>query len=104
MQLFTLCAGEDRWLCTLLLQQGYRVDYAAAADAWTYAPEGFNEFFNQRRRWMPSTLANVMDLLADYSNTVAVNSNISLLYIVYQVALMIATLIGPGTVLMMIAG
>ncbi|KAL8563825.1 hypothetical protein ACOMHN_061949 [Nucella lapillus] len=96
--------GEDRWLCTLLLQQGYRVDYAAAADAWTYAPEGFNEFFNQRRRWMPSTLANIMDLLADYSNTVTVNSNISMLYIVYQVALMVATLVGPGTVLMMIAG
>ncbi|XP_076437341.1 uncharacterized protein LOC143276616 isoform X2 [Babylonia areolata] len=96
--------GEDRWLCTLLLQQGYRVDYAAAADAWTYAPEGFNEFFNQRRRWMPSTLANVMDLLSDYSNTVAVNSNISMLYIAYQVALMVATLLGPGTVLMMIAG
>ena len=53
---------------------------------------------------MPSTLANVMDLLSDYSNTVAVNSNISMLYIVYQVALMIATLVGPGTVLMMIAG
>ncbi|CAG2205553.1 CHS1 [Mytilus edulis] len=33
--------GEDRWLCTLLLQQGYRVDYAAASDAYTYAPEGF---------------------------------------------------------------
>nr|KAG5696125.1 hypothetical protein BaRGS_026484 [Batillaria attramentaria] len=72
--------GEDRWLCTLLLQQGYRVDYAAAADAWTYAPEGFNEFFNQRR------------------------SNISVPYIAYQVALMVATILGPGTVLMMIAG
>lgn len=96
--------GEDRWLCTLLLQQGYRVDYAAAADAWTYAPEGFNEFFNQRRRWMPSTLANVLDLLSDYNNVVAVNSNISFLYIAYQVALMVATILGPGTVLMMIAG
>ena len=53
---------------------------------------------------MPSTLANVMDLLSDYSNTVAVNSNISMLYIIYQVALMVATLLGPGTVLMMIAG
>ncbi|KAK7482474.1 hypothetical protein BaRGS_00026291, partial [Batillaria attramentaria] len=96
--------GEDRWLCTLLLQQGYRVDYAAAADAWTYAPEGFNEFFNQRRRWMPSTLANVLDLLSDFSNVVAVNSNISVPYIAYQVALMVATILGPGTVLMMIAG
>lgn len=35
-----LVVGEDRWLCTLLLQQGYRVEYCAASDALTYAPEG----------------------------------------------------------------
>ena len=23
--------GEDRWLCTLLLQQGWRVEYSAAS-------------------------------------------------------------------------
>ena len=27
--------GEDRWLCTLLLQQGWRVEYSAASDAYT---------------------------------------------------------------------
>ncbi|KAF0297190.1 Chitin synthase chs-2 [Amphibalanus amphitrite] len=43
--------GEDRWLCTLLLQRGYRVEYSAASDAYTHCPEGFNEFYNQRRRW-----------------------------------------------------
>ena len=58
--------GEDRWLCTLLLQQGYKVEYCAAADASTYAPETFREFYNQRRRWIPSTLANMTDLLSDY--------------------------------------
>jgi len=68
----------------LLLQQGYRVDYAAASDAFTYAPEGFDEFFNQRRRWMPSTIANILDLLQDGNNTVAINNNISWLYIFYQ--------------------
>lgn len=44
--------------------QGYRIEYAAAADADTYAPEGFEEFFNQRRRWTPSSIANTIDLLA----------------------------------------
>lgn len=34
--------GEDRWLCTLLLQEGYRVEYCAASDALTYAPETFH--------------------------------------------------------------
>jgi len=37
-----LLSGEDRWLCTLMLQQGYRVEYCAASDALTYAPEGHN--------------------------------------------------------------
>ncbi|KAH3826732.1 hypothetical protein DPMN_128642 [Dreissena polymorpha] len=59
----SILSGEDRWLCTLLLQQGYRIEYCAAADALTYAPEGFDEFYNQRRRWSPSTMANIMDLL-----------------------------------------
>lgn len=95
--------GEDRWLCTLLLQQGYRVDYCAAADAYTYAPDTFSEFFNQRRRWMPSTIANIMDLLAGYKVTVQKNNNISTLYILYQLALMLSTMIGPATVMMMIA-
>ncbi|KAL3836165.1 hypothetical protein ACJMK2_021607 [Sinanodonta woodiana] len=96
--------GEDRWLCTLLLQQGYRVDYAAAADAYTYAPESFEEYFNQRRRWTPSTVANIVDLLTDYKNTVAINGNISMLYIIYQCALLASSLIGPATILLMIAG
>ncbi|KAH3754133.1 hypothetical protein DPMN_188794 [Dreissena polymorpha] len=38
--LYVNFVGEDRWLCTLLLQQGYRVEYCAASDALTYAPEG----------------------------------------------------------------
>jgi chitin synthase len=37
--------GEDRWLCTLLLQEGYRVEYCAASDALTYAPETFHVCF-----------------------------------------------------------
>lgn len=69
--------GEDRWLCTLLLQRGYRVEYSAASDALTFAPQSFNEFFNQRRRWIPSTIANVVDLLADHRNVVKLNDSIS---------------------------
>lgn len=53
--------GEDRWLCTLLLQQGWRVEYNAASDAYTNSLT--KEFYNQRRRWGPSTLANTLELL-----------------------------------------
>ncbi|XP_050718353.1 chitin synthase chs-2-like isoform X1 [Eriocheir sinensis] len=96
--------GEDRWLCTLLLQRGYRVEYSAASDAYTHAPEGFSEFYNQRRRWVPSTMANIMDLLQDYKKTIKVNDNISLPYISYQTMLMAGTILGPGTIFLMLVG
>lgn len=68
-----------------MLQRGYRVEYSAASDAYTHCPEGFNEFYNQRRRWVPSTIANIMDLLVDYKHTIKINDNISTPYIAYQV-------------------
>lgn len=61
------------------------MEYSAASDAFTACPEGFSEFFNQRRRWMPSTLANIYDLLSDYKNVVDVNKDISIFYVAYQV-------------------
>lgn len=96
--------GEDRWLCTLLLQRGYRVEYSAASDAYTQSPEGFDEFYNQRRRWIPSTMANILDLLMDYKRTVKINNNISLLYIVYQAVLFGGSILGPGNIFLMLVG
>lgn len=96
--------GEDRWLCTLLLQQGHRIDYCAGADALTFAPETFQEFFNQRRRWSPSTLANMMDLLASWRDTVNINDNISRPYVLYQFVLMASSILGPSTIILMITG
>ncbi|KAG6465776.1 hypothetical protein O3G_MSEX015383, partial [Manduca sexta] len=96
--------GEDRWLCTLLLQRGYRVEYSAASDAYTHCPEGFSEFYNQRRRWVPSTIANIMDLLVDCKHTIKINDNISTPYIAYQMMLMGGTILGPGTIFLMLVG
>ena len=96
--------GEDRWLCTLLLQQGYRIEYCAASDSNTCAPGGFNEFFKQRRRWMPSTMANVLDLLKSWRHTCKINENISFIYIVYQATLLVTSVVGPGTIFMMMIG
>ncbi|CAK5083593.1 unnamed protein product [Meloidogyne enterolobii] len=86
--------GEDRWLCTLLLQRGYRVEYCAASDALTFAPEGFKEFFNQRRRWIPSTMANIIDLLQDYKNVIKVNDSVSIWYIAYQLVMLFSSIVG----------
>ncbi|CAD5118528.1 DgyrCDS7220 [Dimorphilus gyrociliatus] len=96
--------GEDRWLCTLLLQQGYKVEYCAVADALTYAPQSFAEFYNQRRRWVPSTMFNLMDILSSCRTTVAKNDNFSYLFVAYQFLLFISSILGPATILMMIAG
>ncbi|KAM4602913.1 chitin synthase 1 [Polymixia lowei] len=96
--------GEDRWLCTLLLQQGWRVEYNAASDAYTNSPEEFKEFYNQRRRWGPSTLANTLDLLHSGAETVKRNSSISRLYIFYQMFTVGSSILGPASVSLMIAG
>ncbi|XP_066506304.1 chitin synthase chs-1-like [Hoplias malabaricus] len=96
--------GEDRWLCTLLLQQGWRVEYNAASDSYTKAPQEFQEFYNQRRRWGPSTMANTLDLLATGSLTSEKNKSISKPYILYQTLTTVSSILGPATVCLMIAG
>ena len=48
-------------------------------------PESFDEFYNQRRRWMPSTMLNILDLLQNRKLVTAQNEDISFLYIFYQV-------------------
>ena len=79
------------------------MDYAASSDAFTHAPQEFTEFFNQRRRWMASTLANIADLLASCRHTVRKNDNISYMFIFFQFALMVSTILGPSTIILMIA-
>ncbi|XP_071150061.1 chitin synthase chs-2-like isoform X2 [Mytilus edulis] len=96
--------GEDRWLCTLLLQKGWKIEYCAESDSYTFAPESFNEFYNQRRRWTPSTMANILEIIQDWKNVTKNNENISFLYIVYQVFLFISTILTPGTIFMIILG
>ncbi|XP_061433834.1 chitin synthase chs-2-like [Lethenteron reissneri] len=96
--------GEDRWLCTLMLQQGWRVEYCAGSDAYTNAPQEFKEFFNQRRRWGPSTMANTFSILENGVRTAKKNPSISRLYILYQIIYMATSIMGPATVCLMIAG
>ncbi|CAN9503630.1 unnamed protein product [Ophioblennius macclurei] len=96
--------GEDRWLCTLLLKQGWRVEYNAASDAYTNAPEEFKEFYNQRRRWGPSTMANIADLLGSSSLITKRNESMSKPYMFYQLLTLGASILSPSTVVLMITG
>ncbi|EDO41482.1 predicted protein, partial [Nematostella vectensis] len=96
--------GEDRWMCTLMVQAGWRLLYCAAAEDVTYCPTTFDEFYNQRRRWMPSTLANLILLISEWRLVVTNNDYISVPFIIFQLILLLATVIGPSTVILVITG
>ncbi|KAH6856833.1 glycosyltransferase family 2 protein [Chaetomium sp. MPI-CAGE-AT-0009] len=57
--------GEDRYLTTLLLKfhNKYKTKYIFRAHAWTVAPDSWQVFLSQRRRWINSTVHNLMELI-----------------------------------------
>lgn len=57
--------GEDRYLTTLLLKyhSKYKTKYISDAHAWTIAPDSWKVFMSQRRRWINSTVHNLMELI-----------------------------------------
>ena len=57
--------GEDRYLTTLLLKyhSKYKTKYIFSAHAWTIAPDSWTVFMSQRRRWINSTVHNLMELI-----------------------------------------
>ena len=95
--------GEDRWLCTLLIQSGWRLDYCAISEDHTYCPESFDEFYKQRRRWVPSTMANLLLLVSKVGNITKANNSVSMFYIIYQMIVALSTIISPATVILIIA-
>jgi len=95
--------GEDRWLCTLMIEHGWKLQFCAAAANSTYCPDSFEEFFKQRRRWTPSTLANQIVLIQKAEQMRKANDVITVGYIFYQLLLMISTIVGPSNVILVIA-
>ena len=57
--------GEDRYLTTLLLtyHSRYKTKFTFNAHAWTIAPDDFRVFVSQRRRWINSTVHNLVELV-----------------------------------------
>jgi chitin synthase len=57
--------GEDRYLTTLLLKfhSKYKTKYIFRAHAWTIAPDSWTVFLSQRRRWINSTVHNLIELI-----------------------------------------
>ena len=95
--------GEDRWLCTLLVENSWRLDYCAISNDETYCPEDFDEFFKQRRRWIPSTVANLWLLISSAKNITRKNTSINVLFVVYQIFIILSTVIAPATVIMIVS-
>ena len=95
--------GEDRWLCTLLIQKGWRLDYCAISEDHTYCPETFDEFYKQRRRWVPSTLANLLLLISKGGSITSANNSVSIPFVVFQAIVAFSTAISPATVILLIA-
>jgi len=56
--------GEDRYLTTLLIKyhSKYKTKYIFDAHAWTVAPDDWKIFLSQRRRWINSTVHNLLEL------------------------------------------
>eukprot|EP00111_Clytia_hemisphaerica_P002554 TCONS_00007279-protein len=95
--------GEDRWLCTLMMERGWRLDYCASATVTTYCPEEFNEFFKQRKRWGPSRMANQALLIQRQKEIRMSNDDVNIVFIVYQVIMLVSIIIGPGTAILIVS-
>lgn len=86
------------------VQSGWRIEYCAASENETYCPEEFEEFYKQRRRWIASTLANIISLIKEWSLIRTLNHRVSYLFCIYQIFLLTSTFIGPSTVIIIVAG
>ncbi|XP_078327724.1 chitin synthase chs-1-like isoform X4 [Crassostrea virginica] len=49
------------------VQSGWCFQYCTACENETYCPEEFEEFYKQRRRWIASTLVNIISLIKEWS-------------------------------------
>ena len=95
--------GEDRWLCTLLVENGWKLEYCPTSENYTHCPESFDEFFKQRRRWIPSTVANLSLLITQASKVTKKNIDVSILFILFEVIMVFSTAISPATVILVMA-
>ncbi|EPS36640.1 hypothetical protein H072_9862 [Dactylellina haptotyla CBS 200.50] len=88
--------GEDRYLTTLLIKfhPRFKTKFIMAAKAWTIAPDSWKVFLSQRRRWINSTIHNLVELIP--LSQLCGFCCFSMRFIVFLDLL--STIIGPATV------
>ena len=96
--------GEDRWLCTLMMLNGWKLEYTAFCDNTTYCPDGFTEFVKQRRRWVLSDLANMLLVFRSIIKLAQKNDSFSIAYILYMLQMFIIVLLSPASTVVILAG
>ncbi|CAL1533693.1 unnamed protein product [Lymnaea stagnalis] len=94
--------GEDRWMATLMMINGWRMRYSPFADNTTYCPDTFEEYYKQRRRWILSDMANAILVVQNLIRLVRNNECFSLMYVIYLVNMFLNNVITPGTAIVMI--
>ena len=69
----------------------------------TFAPEDLGTFYKQRRRWGPSTTANIWNMVKEQKMARKSNPYISSPYVLYQFLVLVFSIIGVSTTIMMVA-
>ena len=87
----------------MLIFVSSQVEYVASSHSFTACPDSFDEFYNQRRRWTPSTLANQWDLFA-HSWVLLKYGNTNIVHMFYLIIMLMAGFLGPGSVFLMLVG
>ncbi|XP_071110841.1 uncharacterized protein [Haliotis cracherodii] len=94
--------GEDRWLCTLMMMQGWKLEYIDNCRNSTHCPESFTEFLRQRRRWVLSELSNMVLIFQSLSELVRRNSAFSAIFILSLLQMFLWVLLSPSTTLIVL--
>ncbi|XP_050408224.2 uncharacterized protein LOC126823428 [Patella vulgata] len=92
--------GEDRWLCTLMMLRGWKLEYIDHCRNSTHCPETFMEFLGQRRRWVLSELSNMVLIFKNLRKLVRSNMAFSSVFILSLLQMFLWVLISPSTTLL----
>uniref|UniRef100_A0A0L8HFA0 chitin synthase n=1 Tax=Octopus bimaculoides TaxID=37653 RepID=A0A0L8HFA0_OCTBM len=89
--------GEDRWLCTLMMLKGWKLEYSSYSHNSTFCPDNFLEFLKQRKRWVLSEMSNLILVFGNIRRLTQNNSTFSLIYIIYILQMFLLVMLSPGT-------
>ena len=96
--------GEDRWLLTLLLKNGWKASFLPFSYAYTIAPGTVEELYKQRRRWNNSLMANMLELCGNWRSIMSKNNGVSILFLPYIIFQLTLFILAPGSVLLALVG